>query len=76
MIEINLFNDGNCDNKCDVMSLKSSFSTISIAIVTAIFIIEQINFNCFDDIFALKWLISIISMHSVIEKVEFNGAQL
>ena len=30
----------------------------------------------FNDIFVLKWLISIISIHVVIEKVEFNGAQL
>ena len=41
-----------------------------------IFNIEKIDFNHFDDIFALKWLISIISMHGVIEKIEFNGAQL
>ena len=59
---------------CDVIEM--TFSTISIAIVSAIIIIEQIDFNHFNDIFALKLLMSIISMHGVIEKVEFNGAQL
>ena len=44
--------------------------------VTVISIIEKIDFNHFNDIFALKWLISIISMHGVIEKIELNGAQL
>ena len=40
------------------------------------YIIEMIEINLFNDIFALKWLISIISMHGVIEKIELNGAQL
>ena len=44
--------------------------------VTMIFIIETIDYNHFNDIFALKWLITIISMHGVIENIEFNGAQL
>ena len=44
--------------------------------VTVIDNIEKIDFNHFNDIFALKWLISIICMHGVIEKVEINGAPL
>ena len=42
------------------------------------YIVEQIDFNRFNDFFALKWLILIISMNAngVIEKVEFNGSQL
>ena len=39
-------------------------------------IIEQIDFKYFNDIFALKWLISILSMHCIIEKVKINDAQL
>ena len=31
-------------------------------------IIEQIDFNYFNDIFALKWLISILTMQCIIEK--------
>ena len=61
------------------MALKESESEALRKLVpptSLIFIIGQIEFNHFDDIFALKWLISIISMHGVIEKVEFNGAQL
>ena len=47
-----------------------------ITFVTAIFIIEKVDFNHFNYIFALKCFISIVSMNGVIEKIEFNGAQL
>ena len=47
-----------------------------ITLVIVIFIIEKKDFDHFKDNFALKWLILIILMHGVIEKIEFNGAQL
>ena len=47
-----------------------------ITLVIPFFIIKKINSNLFNDIFAIKWLISIISMHGIIEKIQFKGAQL
>ena len=47
-----------------------------IALLIPFFIIKKINSNFFNDIFAIKWLISIISMHGIIEKIQIKGAQL
>lgn len=40
----------------------------------SVFFIKRIDFSRFNDIFAIKWLLLIISKHGFIENIGYSGA--